>query len=362
MSSPSPSPPLPLSSSLPTGRVVPLHGYAGPEAAARRIAKDAVHILIDLDGHTLHSGMSILSYRPAPLQGTFLGYSLTTGSDQIDFFIADKASLPPRLASVGFSEKVVYLPHGIATDYAALQSKTVTDPIHGTPGTDGNRSTGGTHGTDGTDGTDGATHRGRELGKMLQAAGFPTGAMRAMRDMRAMHVDSDGNTGINNGDLADNNKLNNKLLGEFTGIVFATFSNYRKMDPSIMATWANILLRVPDGILLIVAYAGHKDALPNIRREMAVRGVDGRRVVAMERQAWINHVRCVVGGEENIWKRDEEREREREREIMFILEYGCLTDRLPVFCLRYVFRPRRLSATSFPDTRRCVSTSSSTQA
>ena len=257
---------------------MPLYGYAGPEAAARRIAKDAVHILIDLDGHTLHSGMSILSYRPAPLQGTFLGYSLTTGSDPIDFFIADKASLPPRLASDGFSEKVVYLPHGIATDYAALQSKTVTDPMHGTPGTNGTKRTGGTNSIDGTDG---ATHRGRELGKMLQAAGLPTGAMRAMRD---------------NGDLADNTGL----FGEFTGVVFATFSNYRKMDPSIMATWANILLRVPDGILLVVAYAGHGDAVPNIRREMAVRGVDGRRVVVMERQAWIDHVRCVVGGEEKI--------------------------------------------------------------
>ena len=65
--------------------------------AAKQIKNLNLHILIDLNGHTLNSGLRIMAHRPCALQGTFLGLPDTTGSDFVDFMISDEIVSPPEV-------------------------------------------------------------------------------------------------------------------------------------------------------------------------------------------------------------------------------------------------------------------------
>lgn len=64
-------------------------------ALAARIAADRIHVLIDLSGHTQHSRLQVFAMQPAPVQATWLGYSGTTGVDEMDFIIGDRVVTPP---------------------------------------------------------------------------------------------------------------------------------------------------------------------------------------------------------------------------------------------------------------------------
>ena len=77
---------------------------------ARLIATLEVDIAVDLKGHTAHSRPQILSYRPAPVQASWLGYPGSMGADFIDYVIADKV-VAPFGHQPFFTEKIVHLPH-----------------------------------------------------------------------------------------------------------------------------------------------------------------------------------------------------------------------------------------------------------
>ena len=77
--------------------------------AARRIHADGIDILIDLSGHTKGNGLAILAHRPAPLQVTWLGFPGTTGTDFIDYLLAD-ATVAPAGEQPYYSERLVHLP------------------------------------------------------------------------------------------------------------------------------------------------------------------------------------------------------------------------------------------------------------
>jgi predicted O-linked N-acetylglucosamine transferase (SPINDLY family) len=63
--------------------------------AARRIADDRLHILVDLMGHTTWAQPGILVWKPAPVIVTHLGYHGAIGLRQVDFKITDAiADLP----------------------------------------------------------------------------------------------------------------------------------------------------------------------------------------------------------------------------------------------------------------------------
>ena len=63
--------------------------------AARRIADDRLHILVDLMGHTTWAQPGILVFKPAPVIVTHLGYHGAIGLRQVDFKITDAvADLP----------------------------------------------------------------------------------------------------------------------------------------------------------------------------------------------------------------------------------------------------------------------------
>lgn len=78
-------------------------------AAALRIQADRIDVLIDLKGHTTDSRLSILAFRPAPLQLTWLGYPGTSGASFVDYVIADAFVLPPEHER-DYSERVLRLP------------------------------------------------------------------------------------------------------------------------------------------------------------------------------------------------------------------------------------------------------------
>jgi len=74
---------------------------------ARRLEID---IAVDLSGFTQGHRLGIFSYRAAPMQVSYMGYPGTLGADYMDYLIADP-TLIPAASRVGYSEKIVYLPH-----------------------------------------------------------------------------------------------------------------------------------------------------------------------------------------------------------------------------------------------------------
>ena len=61
------------------------------------------------------------------------------------------------------------------------------------------------------------------------------------------------------------------------GFVFCSFNNNYKITPEMFSAWMNILRRVPGSVLWLLA--DNVWAQENLRREAAVRGVDGSRLV-----------------------------------------------------------------------------------
>ena len=77
--------------------------------AAEKIYQDNLHILIDLAGHTAANGLPIFSYKPAPVQCSWLGYFATTGINEMDFLLGDPY-VTPEEEEHHFSEKIWRLP------------------------------------------------------------------------------------------------------------------------------------------------------------------------------------------------------------------------------------------------------------
>jgi predicted O-linked N-acetylglucosamine transferase (SPINDLY family) len=78
--------------------------------AAECIRSREIDIIIDLHGLTSGARPLILSYRPAPLQVTYLGFPGTTGLPWIDCVIADKHLIPDALVPY-HTEKPLHMPH-----------------------------------------------------------------------------------------------------------------------------------------------------------------------------------------------------------------------------------------------------------
>ena len=68
-----------------------------------------IDIAIDLKGYTANARLGIFSYRPAPVQVSYLGYPGTLGVDHIDYLIADAVLIRDE-DRVHYSEKIVTLP------------------------------------------------------------------------------------------------------------------------------------------------------------------------------------------------------------------------------------------------------------
>ena len=76
---------------------------------AQLLREYEIDIAVDLKGYTQESRPDILSYRPAPIQVSYLGYPGTMGADFIDYIIADPAVLPLDRQPF-YAEQIVQLP------------------------------------------------------------------------------------------------------------------------------------------------------------------------------------------------------------------------------------------------------------
>lgn len=80
--------------------------------AAALIAEDEIDILIDCAGHTRGNRLDVLALKPAPLQGTWIGYPHGTGLATMDFRLTDELADPPGMTDGHYVEKLVRLPEG----------------------------------------------------------------------------------------------------------------------------------------------------------------------------------------------------------------------------------------------------------
>jgi len=64
--------------------------------AIHLIEQDKIDILVDLAGHTNNHRLGVLSYKPAPVQVTYLGYPGTTGVTAVDYRLSDNLTNPPE--------------------------------------------------------------------------------------------------------------------------------------------------------------------------------------------------------------------------------------------------------------------------
>ncbi|WP_448191809.1 O-linked N-acetylglucosamine transferase, SPINDLY family protein [Azospirillum sp. sgz301742] len=78
-------------------------------AAARRIAEDAIDILVDLNGYTRSARLKLFAMRPAPIIVNWLGYPGTLASPFHHYIIADDWIIPED-HEIYYSEKVLRLP------------------------------------------------------------------------------------------------------------------------------------------------------------------------------------------------------------------------------------------------------------
>jgi protein O-GlcNAc transferase len=78
-------------------------------AAAERIRRDRIDILLDLDTWLPDARPAIAAHRPASVQVNYLGVPSTSGAPWIDFVLVDRFIVPPE-SKRHYSEQVVWLP------------------------------------------------------------------------------------------------------------------------------------------------------------------------------------------------------------------------------------------------------------
>ena len=77
---------------------------------AEKIWNDEIDILFDMSGHTSGNRLISFSYKPAPIQISWMGYPLTTGLSAMDYTIYDNF-FAPKTADEYFVEKILRLPN-----------------------------------------------------------------------------------------------------------------------------------------------------------------------------------------------------------------------------------------------------------
>ncbi len=77
--------------------------------AAQILRQWEIDIAVDLGGYTSGARPWVLAHRPAPIQAKYMGFPGTSGSDFIDYIIADRWTVPEDQDRF-FSEKIAALP------------------------------------------------------------------------------------------------------------------------------------------------------------------------------------------------------------------------------------------------------------
>jgi len=93
-------------------------------ALAERIHNDGIDILIDLAGHTAGNRLGAFTYKPAPVQATYLGYFTTTGLAAMDYWISDAVMTPADTVELS-SETIWRLPRSCVVYQAPADAPAV---------------------------------------------------------------------------------------------------------------------------------------------------------------------------------------------------------------------------------------------
>ena len=78
-------------------------------AAANLIRNSKINILINIVGYFARNRFTIMKYKPAPVQAIWMGYTNTTGIDEIDYIITDPHLIKEN-EEKHYSEKILKLP------------------------------------------------------------------------------------------------------------------------------------------------------------------------------------------------------------------------------------------------------------
>ncbi len=81
------------------------------ETVAHMIYEDGIDVLVDLAGHSHadRSRIKVFTYKPAPVQVTYLGYFTTTGLQAMDYWITDEVTCPEETKELAV-ESIYRLP------------------------------------------------------------------------------------------------------------------------------------------------------------------------------------------------------------------------------------------------------------
>jgi hypothetical protein len=73
-------------------------------------------------------------------------------------------------------------------------------------------------------------------------------------------------------------------------IIYACFSDFRKMDPTLFDSWMNILRKEPLSFLWLIKHHKLDSAVTRLKMEAVKRGVASYRIVVTSKEPWINHI------------------------------------------------------------------------
>jgi predicted O-linked N-acetylglucosamine transferase (SPINDLY family) len=276
-------------------------------AAAAKVAAMGMHVLVDLNGHTMHTGLPVLAFRPAPLQLSFLGSPLSTGAASIDYYMADAVVVPADApaggeddgvsdlapggarrgvgsATRGYSERIVYHPSCyFPTDLAQLHGHALTLPRADRGSTDEPVAQLLRAAAEAAD----FDVDGRALFANLHAGSAPRtteerGHAEATKDWRHAPPDMP---------LHARAVLRGRAFWRRYPVLVAAFTNYQKVTPVVFDSWMHVLQRSPRACLLFLRYgfASHVHAQAHLRASAAERGVDPRRLIFAKQAPWLNH-------------------------------------------------------------------------
>ena len=78
--------------------------------AANEIRKNKINILIDISGHFARNRFTILKYKPAPIQISWMGFVNTTGIKEMDYILIDPYLIKNEEENL-YSETVIRMPN-----------------------------------------------------------------------------------------------------------------------------------------------------------------------------------------------------------------------------------------------------------
>lgn len=235
--------------------------------AAHFIGQKQLDVVVDLNGHTMHTGLHLLALRPAPVLVTFLGLPTTTGTAYIDYQLSDAIASPPEhqrhvTEAMALLQGVSY----IANDHANMQgdvglSRAPRSALQVASYAYPNYL---------------ASFLPSSLGKApAQDREHARRVARATKYMHTVHP-------------------TDRLYSPQTDLVWGTLSNSQKLDPSIFHVWTNLLQRFRAAVMCIWEYSGSRDYMNSLWTAARAYGLTPQRLVLIQQSPWIDHMQTKV--------------------------------------------------------------------